>query len=329
MKEKLVFLHLPKTGGTSLHHLLSQSFEQKEICPERYNFLMSMNESDLSQYRFFSGHFSLKDVPLALRNQNVVSVFRDPKERLLSEFYYLRGLTWDFVEEHGIEHAAIAKRSDLLTWLRGQDDIGTILRALAVPDIDQRGEEIFKSEAIESARRSMRSLTAIGIFELFDVTVAHIHATLGLKIPAKTTHMQITPGSGKVGVVSSPFDSSAEKRFERTPQIEEELDRLTELDRQLYDYSRELFHAQVSANGLTLAKALLNLNERIGAERDAVLADYDKALSERNTVTVERDIALSERDIALSERDALSAACDHAKRYPWKYVKHAAKLRLQ
>jgi hypothetical protein len=55
---RLVFRHLPRTGGTTLHHHLSAHFAPDQICPERFSRLERYSESQLEQWRFFSGHFN-------------------------------------------------------------------------------------------------------------------------------------------------------------------------------------------------------------------------------------------------------------------------------
>jgi len=47
-EEKIVFLHLPKTGGTTLHHLLIEGRSDEEVCPERHNGLHSFTAGELA-----------------------------------------------------------------------------------------------------------------------------------------------------------------------------------------------------------------------------------------------------------------------------------------
>ena len=61
---RLVFMHIPKTGGTSLHEVLVAQFKPGEICPERFNHLREWASSDLAKFRLFSGHFDFDSISL-------------------------------------------------------------------------------------------------------------------------------------------------------------------------------------------------------------------------------------------------------------------------
>src|SRR5690606_16516516 len=50
---RLVFLHRPKTGGTSFHETLLGLYSAEQVCPERFNGLKNHPAGMLSRYRFF------------------------------------------------------------------------------------------------------------------------------------------------------------------------------------------------------------------------------------------------------------------------------------
>ncbi len=333
MHRKLIFLHLPKTGGTSLTSMLSNHFDAAQVCPKRVNDLMTLEDGDLSKYQFFSGHYKLAEIPAALRDQDIVSIFRNPRDRLLSTYYYHRSLSWDFIEERGLERAKRAKENDLLTWLREiQDDdnlCNTMARAIVVPPSGATYEDMSDSEKVENAFDKVDKLSAIGIFEYYDVSAALIFQSLGLEHPDRLKHLQVNPSTKKAGKIASGAEASATKRYEITEDIEAELNRLTKLDHQLYDYAKKQFFVRLSEDALKLVQAISKKQEETANERDIAVAQRNKAAAERNKATAERDQAKAERDKAAAERDRVTAERDHAKRYPWKNLSHAAKLRLK
>jgi hypothetical protein len=90
-KPSVIFLHIPKTAGQSVHAFLQTMFAREEVCPARENFqLIPLPIVQLRKYRLFSGHLDwcLLDVVSAPRF--VFTILRHPIERILSFYFYLR-----------------------------------------------------------------------------------------------------------------------------------------------------------------------------------------------------------------------------------------------
>lgn len=88
---RIAFLHLPKTAGQSVHHSLASLFQESEICPARTNEdLYKYSIHDLSGYKLFSGHLDWSLIKLSGDFDFVFTVLRDPLDRILSFYFYLR-----------------------------------------------------------------------------------------------------------------------------------------------------------------------------------------------------------------------------------------------
>lgn len=88
---RIAFLHIPKTAGQSIHHSLVDLFPQDKICPARTNeALYKLSVNDLSRYDLFSGHLDWSLVKLTGSFDFVFTVLRDPLDRILSFYFYLR-----------------------------------------------------------------------------------------------------------------------------------------------------------------------------------------------------------------------------------------------
>ena len=88
---KLIFLHIPKTAGQSIHEALVKSFGSANVCPARNNDqLNSMTITELNRFKVFSGHFDWVTFDCLHGPKYVFTVLREPQERILSFYFYLR-----------------------------------------------------------------------------------------------------------------------------------------------------------------------------------------------------------------------------------------------
>jgi Glycosyltransferase 61/Sulfotransferase family len=84
--DRLAFLHIPKTAGTSLRRALSSHWREVKIIGD-HRILAEMPEDGLKKVTLFTGHFYAYELSLpALRGFTPVTVLRDPLARLFSEY---------------------------------------------------------------------------------------------------------------------------------------------------------------------------------------------------------------------------------------------------
>lgn len=91
MQRPIIFLHIPKTAGQSIHAFMQSSFETSHICPARENWQMAgMSISQIRQYRLFSGHLDWAHLDCVHPDPFIFTVLRNPLERILSFYFFLR-----------------------------------------------------------------------------------------------------------------------------------------------------------------------------------------------------------------------------------------------
>lgn len=97
-KEAVIFLHLPKTAGTTLNRLIEWEYpisEMYSVDPVLFEWsyarLRNLPQRRLRKTRIFKGHmlFGLHEV--LPQPATYITVLRDPVERVLSAFYFMRG----------------------------------------------------------------------------------------------------------------------------------------------------------------------------------------------------------------------------------------------
>ena len=109
--EAVIFLHLPKTAGTTLNRLIEWEYslgEMYSVDPVLFEWsfarLRRLSKRRLRRTRMFKGHmlFGLHEV--LPQPATYITVLRDPVERVLSAFYFMRSyklhpLYWKFRNE--------------------------------------------------------------------------------------------------------------------------------------------------------------------------------------------------------------------------------------
>lgn len=241
----LVFMHIPKTGGTTLHNVLTKHFYPDEICPERLNDLKKYPQSSLEKYRFFSGHYDRENIKYIPQNVKIITILREPKNRILSVYYFWKAHVSEVIERENLVGPRIAKKLNLLEFLKYADEgiplnidniqVRTMLGRMYVGD---KGEYLIpKDEALAKAIEYLDSLYAFGIMEEYLKTVNYFCTLLGIAPP------EVIPVDKARSQLSQLNRFEAVKEEEITPEIQAELERLTELDSKLYDYAKKKFMA--------------------------------------------------------------------------------------
>jgi len=90
-KPPIVFLHIPKTAGQSVHNALAEHVGAEHVSPVRVH---TQSTGDHGQfpagYSLYSGHLDWVELEKVPEPRFVFSILRDPKERIASFYFYLR-----------------------------------------------------------------------------------------------------------------------------------------------------------------------------------------------------------------------------------------------
>jgi hypothetical protein len=244
---KLVFLHIPKTGGTSLHHHFAAHFAPEEICPERFSRLDRYAPEELDRYRYFSGHYNFDQLRLIPGPLFIVTVLRDPAERLLSNYYFWKRHTPAYIAKNNLEGPAIARTGPLLDFLRSthhevQDSVNnTMVRYLAGQvnvhaDLSYRysagGHAIHVSEleVLHRAAGNLLTIDVVGFSNSLHDAYTRVALAFGMRrvpqLVRRNTRDETLPH----------LEPAVEEEITREARAE--IDRLTYLDRVLFRLAR-------------------------------------------------------------------------------------------
>lgn len=239
----LFFVHVPKTAGTSFFGLLGARF-----APARTLSLHDMAPvaaeaalQRLDQYDFVHGHVSFDMQRLFPARPFVVTMLREPLERALSAFHYLRS---DAVPGPAARHdwsraGALAKRTNLAGFIRDHAvaagwHLGNLQARMLSQD---HGPEWFDADGfawppldradLDRARENLVACDAFGLTERVPESIELLSHALRTEI------------IGYPGWANRTTERPDLQAIE--PEARALLEELTEYDRALYRFGAELF----------------------------------------------------------------------------------------
>ena len=129
MRRPIIFLHIPKTAGQSVHAFMEASFTQAEICPARDNEqLIGLSVPLMRTFRLFSGHLDWAQLDCIGDDPFIFTILRDPLDRIMSFYFFLRRQAQSLTEEelHATHHRGLRAALELTPddyFCGGPDDI--------------------------------------------------------------------------------------------------------------------------------------------------------------------------------------------------------------
>lgn len=255
-RQVVVFLHIPKCAGTSLHlGLLKQDF--KSVCPERHNGLGNWSAAALARYDLFSGHFDIASLGLIpARRMSIVTLLRRPEDRLISAYRFLRAHTPRAVysQNHNMKLVHLARKHDPVAFFRHGELVrhptinNGMVRMLSGAVPQKRWEAHYPErvnpptitddapdQALKTALSNLGGMAAFGVVEHIDQSTRYIFETLGLNPPARVETHQALDGLTRQNPLLEDVP-----RVELTPALCAALAPHVTLDKQLYDHALAL-----------------------------------------------------------------------------------------
>ena len=90
-RDTWVFIHAQKTGGTSLQNMLADTFGDSSVYREHADTLHLRSPAELAQFTVFAGHFDFDSIAyIPRRTRRTFTFLREPRQRLLSHYRFLR-----------------------------------------------------------------------------------------------------------------------------------------------------------------------------------------------------------------------------------------------
>ncbi len=255
----LIFLHIEKTAGTSIQNHLGGCFGRK-VFKEHGNSLHLHCPGELSRYSVFAGHFnydSLRYIPK--KNISIFTFVREPKERLLSLYYF-----WHAHEpRHPSFHSGMAKANqgsiedffedpeltkypavwNHMVWTAmGEEQWLEWQSALAPSNGDSETSEMIERIIRPAIVKRLEEFIFIGLQEDFDRSVDMLFHILEKEPPAKKR----VDHTLDVLMSTEPHFKKFVERRPITTRLDAALDRMVQLDNVLYEEAKFLFLKQLA-----------------------------------------------------------------------------------
>lgn len=226
---QVFFLHIPKTGGLSLRAYLNRFFAKPEICPPNsLRNLLKYSDEELARFRFIRGHLPYNIVTLLPAVPVRITFLRDPFERTLSNYAYLKTRP-DISLYRQATSLSLAEYLQDPRVSHNQTDMMTYYLSAWFPVRGRR--ERHRNLRLALAR--LDDFEFVGITERYAESLELLAHTFGLP-PARTMPRR------NVSENRRPLD-------DLTPAERAQIDAMTRLDQQVYAHARALFEARYNA----------------------------------------------------------------------------------
>ena len=246
--ERIIFLHIPKCGGTTLHNVLELWYGKNKIHAERFNGLYNQDIMGLGSKQVFSGHFDFYSTSFIPDPKLIISVLRDPIDRLVSLYNFHRAHGNTIIEQNNIQHARWANDHDIDSYfanpiitkhhsldnsmVRHFSNIPQIGNGILVPAMGSVGLD----EMLEQAIENLSKFAFIGFMDQYESDVGRLAHVLGMTPPQELQRRQVLEDLMET--------NTAMKRIVKqrpSPASLEAIEELTAYDRILYTHARALF----------------------------------------------------------------------------------------
>ena len=236
----VIFLHIPKTAGTTMRKIFEKLYGVEYVNSHLYNYdeqplpdlikdVKSLPENEKRKIKVLNGHAAYGMHNLLPQQSVYITFFRDPSERAISDYYHMErsakhrsriGAKDDITLEEFIKNG---KTENMGVSYLASDD--------AVPvDINEGN----KDALLARAKEHLRKIELIGIAEEFDKSIILMKRRLGWAMP-----LYIVRNKGG----NRPPSSSI------SPELISLIKEKNSLDFDLYSYARSLFSERIKKEG--------------------------------------------------------------------------------
>ena len=251
----VIFMHVPKTAGTSLRHIVQSQFQPNNVF-EFYNLktqppkvrkgiekYQNLSEAQKKTIKFISGHVGFGLHEFLSKPCTYITVLRDPVERVISYYYFLLRNQNPIVENKTLTEFVqtfSGVHNSMTCYLSGL----TLQAQLQDSNLDLKSQQ-FDLETLEKAKANLENhFKVVGFVDHFDETCILLKKILGWNIPSFYIKKNIAKNTNITKDIS----------IETMSLIHE----FNQLDISLYNYAREKFAELIAQQDIAFKDDLDN-----------------------------------------------------------------------
>ena len=233
-EKTLIFLHIPKAAGTTLHQVLEWQYPRRSIftvdgahVQESIQELKNLPEFKRARLRCVKGHLPFGLHHHLPRPATYITVLRDPIDRIISHYYFVLQ-----TPKHYLYRNIVSQKMTLEQYVRSglspELDNGQVRFLCGNPRVDAvSGRDPVSREDLLSAKKNLKEcFIGVGLSERFDETVLMFSKLLDWKHVYYAKENVTGKRSSKPTISKSVIQA-----------IEENND----LDMELYKYAKGMF----------------------------------------------------------------------------------------
>lgn len=250
-EESLIFLHIPKAGGSTLHWIIERQYEPNPIFTidgsrfrESIDEFKRLPEEQRRKIKVLKGHMYFGLHEFLPGPSSYITILRDPIERVISTYYYtlLHPNQGDF---ETVTSQRMSLKDFVSSGINRMVNNGQTRILCGEPKLD--ADIAFgqcPAEMLELTKRNLREHFAIvGLLERFDESLILLKRTFGWKLPLYYLH-NITRDRLSKKAVSKDALSTIEK--------------YNGLDIELYRYAKQMFEELISSQSPSFEREVKN-----------------------------------------------------------------------
>jgi hypothetical protein len=239
----VIFLHIPKAAGSTLHPIIERQYEPAEIWTvdgahvrESIETFKQLSEAERGRIRVLKGHMSFGLHRYLLRPATYVTLLREPIDRIISHYTYVRRHP-----AHDLHEQVVSRNMSLQDYVSSgisvELDNGQTRLLAGFEEMDAvTGFAPCVPEMLQSAKRNLENyFSVVGLAESFDAALLVLKHTLGWH------HLfHIKENVAKDRLLKSELDQGTLETIREH----------NALDIQLYQHASTLFALQFQRHGI-------------------------------------------------------------------------------
>ncbi|MUL39304.1 sulfotransferase family 2 domain-containing protein [Gloeocapsopsis dulcis] len=236
-EKSIIFLHIPKASGSTLHNIIERQYSSKVIYSidglnviDSTNKFKNLPEEQRQRIKVLKGHMSFGLHEYLPQPSTYITMLRDPVDRVISHYYYvIRN------PQHRLHKQVKDNKITLQEYVSNgitTEVNNSQTRILAAVNKSKVGFDEITGKALEKAKQNLEThFSVIGITEKFDETLILLKKIFDWKTPFYVRE--------NVTKNRQPKENIPQETLEI-------IQRYNQLDIQLYQYAQHQLKQQIS-----------------------------------------------------------------------------------